>query len=69
MLALTTHPADIQDRDGGPDVIAPHLADGGYSCGCGTREAFSGREIVKRPLGVVFSRDPSEIADAAERTG
>ncbi len=66
MLALTTHPADIQDRDGGPDVIeqacnsypalAHIFADGGYS-GDGVRDAlkaFSGPtvEIVKRPPGV-----------------
>lgn len=66
MLALTTHTADIQDRDGGPDVIEQacdsyptlgHIfADGGYS-GDGVRDAlseFDGPEIeiVKRPPGV-----------------
>jgi len=65
MLSLTTHTADIQDRDGGPDVIREacasfptlvHIfADGGYS-GDGVRDAvkkFDGPtvEIVKRPPG------------------
>jgi transposase len=65
MLALTTHTADVQDRDGGPGVIgqacesfpmlARVFADSGYS---GDRvrkavDAFSGPaiEIVKRPQG------------------
>lgn len=66
MLALTTHRADIQDRDGGPDVIRQacdsfpgldHIfADGGYS-GNKVQQAiaaFDGPvvEIVKRPPGV-----------------
>ncbi|MFQ5624819.1 MAG: IS5 family transposase [Paracoccaceae bacterium] len=66
MLALTTHTADIQDRDGGPDVIkqacddfpalACIFADGGY-CGDTVKEAvaaFDGPtiEIVKRPPGI-----------------
>lgn len=66
MLALTTHTGDIQDRDGGPDVIeqacdsfptlAHVFADGGYS-GDGVRDAvqaFDGPEIeiVKRPPGI-----------------
>jgi len=63
MLALTTHTADIQDRDGGPSVIrdacasfptlACIFADGGYS---GEKvetavSSFNGPrvEIVKRP--------------------
>ncbi len=66
LLALTTHSADIQDRDGGPGVIrqacdsfptlACIFADAGYS---GDKlqtavEAFDGPkiEIVKRPQGV-----------------
>lgn len=66
MLALSTHTADIQDRDGGPDVVRDacesfptlvHIfADGGYS-GDGVRDAmkaFDGPEIeiVRRPPGV-----------------
>ena len=66
MPALTTHTADIQDRDGGPGVIkqacdsfptlACIFADGGYS-GDGVKDAvkaFDGPaiKIVKRPQGV-----------------
>ena len=66
LLALTTHRADIQDRDAGPNVIEqacdsfPTLtlifADGGYA-GEGVRDAvkkFDGPvvEVVKRPPGV-----------------
>ncbi len=66
LLGLITHPADIQDRDGAPDVIAqaresfPTLAhifaDGGYA-GAKLQNALketSGPtvEIVRRPPGV-----------------
>jgi transposase len=66
LLALTTHTADIQDRDGGPAVLAqacdsyPSLArifaDGGYAGSKFQRavEAFDGPviEIVRRPGGI-----------------
>ena len=66
LLALVTHTADIQDRDGAPDVIAqaresfPGLAhvfaDGGYA-GDKLKDALAAVdgptiEIVKRPPGV-----------------
>ena len=66
LLGLITHPADIQDRDGAPDVIAQaresfptleHIfADGGYA-GAKLQNALketSGPtvEIVRRPPGV-----------------
>jgi len=66
LLALVTHTADIQDRDGAPDVIAqaresfPGLAhvfaDGGYA-GDKLKDALTAIdgpriEIVKRPPGV-----------------
>ena len=66
ILALTTHTADIQDRDGGPDLIkqacdsfptlARIYADGGYSgeAAKDAVKAFDGPEIkiVKRPRDV-----------------
>ncbi len=66
LLGLVTHSADIQDRDGAPDVIAqaresfPTLAhifaDGGYAGAKlqGTMKETAGPtvEIVKRPPGV-----------------
>jgi transposase len=66
LLGLVTHTADIQDRDGAPDVLAqaietyPSLAhifaDGGYA-GEKLRDAMADLdgptiEIVKRPPGV-----------------
>ncbi len=66
LLGLITHPADIQDRDGAPDVIAqaresfPTLAhifaDGGYAGtklkGALKETAGPTVEIVRRPPGV-----------------
>lgn len=66
LLGLVTHAADIQDRDGAPDVIAQALeshptlehifADGGYA-GDKLRDAMAAIEgpsieIVRRPPGV-----------------
>lgn len=66
LLGLVTHTADIQDRDGAPDVLAQALetypslahifADGGYA-GEKLRDALADLdgptiEIVKRPPGV-----------------
>ena len=66
LLGLVTHTADIQDRDGAPDVIAQaresfpaisHVfADGGYA-GNKLKGALAGEdtlhiEIVKRPPGI-----------------
>ena len=66
LLGLVTHTADIQDRDGAPDVIAQaresfpaisHVfADGGYA-GNKLKSALAGEdalhiEIVKRPPGI-----------------
>ena len=66
MLALTTHTADIQDRDGGPEVLRDacasfptlaHISAGGGYSGASVRDAvkkFNGPtvESVKRPPGV-----------------
>lgn len=67
LLGLVTHSADIQDRDGAPDVIVQALeshpklahifADGGYA-GAKLRDAMvdihgPSIEIVKRPPGVI----------------